>query len=300
MASAKEIKTHIGSVKNTQKITNAMYLISSTKLRRARESLNRTQPYFDALRREIARAFQCAESAKSPYVATNRAESPDDVYAYLVITADRGLAGAYNQNVIKEVQRLMTQHEKSRLFVVGDYGRQYFTSRRIAVEKSFLYTAQNPTLSRAREVAALLLDLYDRGEVQKIFVVYTELSGGMNTSVRTDCLLPIAAEAFADGESHAGLRFEPSADAVISYAVPGYVAGYLYSAVVDSFCAEQSARAAAMDSANQNAQELLDALTLEYNHERQGAITQEITEISAGARAKKQHEEAHRDERSHQ
>lgn len=290
MASTKEIKNHIGSVKSTQKITNAMYLISSTKMRRARESLAQTQPYFDALRTEIARAIQSAQSAKSPYIAKTSERQEDGVCALLVITADRGLAGAYNQNVIKEALRLMARHGNHKLFVVGDYGRQYFLSHRIPMEKSFLYTAQNPSIPRAREVGALLLDLYDRGEIQRLYVIYTEVGSGMRLNVRADCLLPIQPEAFAQDElAFDTLRFEPSADAVLAHAIPSYVTGYLYSAVVESFCAEQSARASAMDSANQNAQELLETLKIAYNHERQSAITQEITEVSAGARAKKQH-----------
>lgn len=287
MANTKEIKNHIGSVKSTQKITSAMYLISSTKMRRAREELAQTQPYFDALRTEIARAFQHSDSKKSHYVAGHRKEAEADAYGYLVLTADRGLAGAYNQNVIKETLQLMARHGNNKLFVVGDYGRQYFLSHQIPLEKSFLYTAQSPSIPRAREMGALLLDLYDRGEIRRLYVIYTEVDG-MSLRVHADCLLPIEPEAFAeDGQEENTLRFEPSADAVFAHAIPNYITGYLYSAVVESFCAEQSARAAAMDSANQNAQELLEALKLEYNHERQSAITQEITEVSAGARAKK-------------
>ena len=289
MASAKEIKTHIGSVKNTQKITNAMYLIASTKLRRAREGLVRTQPYFDALRTEISRAFECAERVDSPYVAGSREQREDDAYGVIVLTADRGLAGAYNQNVVKAAQQLLAAHKNARLFVVGDWGRQYFLSRGVAVEKSFLYAAQSPSIDRAREMGAHLLDLYERGEMQKLFVVYTEVRG-MAQRVCTDELLPIEPERFAPGEQHKEFKFEPSADAVIASAVPGYVTGYLYSAMVESYCAEQSARASAMDAASDNAQELLDELTKEYNHERQGAITQEIIEVSAGARAKKKKE----------
>ena len=286
MASAKEIKNHIASVKNTQKITSAMYLIASTKLRRARESLSRTQPFFNALRTEIARALQSAEDGKSPYVAEPSEEREDGVNAYLVITADRGLAGAYNQNVIKEVQHLLRQQAQSRLLVVGDYGRQFFLTRGVEIERDFLYSAQEPTVSCAREIGARLLDLYDRGEIGRLYVVYTEMHG-MTQRVRTEKLLPIDRAQFDGTERE--LVFEPSADAVLAHAIPGYVTGYLYSVLVESFCAEQSARASAMDAASDNADELVRALTAEYNHERQSAITQEITEVSAGARAKKQH-----------
>lgn len=286
MASAKEIKNHIGSVKNTQKITNAMYLIASTKLRRARENLTRTQPYFDALRTEIERAFACADRVKSPYVAKGGETREDDVCGVLILTADRGLAGAYNQNVVKAAQQMMAEHKNTRLFIVGDWGRQYFLSRGAAVEKDFFYPSQSPSLRLAREMSAKLLSFYDRGEIQKLVVVYTEVHG-MTQRVRTDAVLPIEPERFTEGEQHKEFNFEPSADAVINSAAPGYVTGFLYSAVVESFCAEQSARASAMDAASDNAQELLDALTMDYNHERQSAITQEITEVSAGARAKK-------------
>lgn len=289
MASAKEIKTHIGSVKSTQKITNAMYLIASTKLRRARENLARTQPYFDALRTEIERAFQHAGCVNSPYAATGREVREDDAYACLVLTTDHGLAGAYTKNVAEAAEQLIAMHENTRLFVVGSWGRQHFLLRGIAAEEDFSYLSQSPDLSRAREIAAHLLGLYERGEIKKLFIIYTELRG-MVQQVITEELLPIEPAQFADGEKHKEFKFEPSADAVIENAVPGYVTGYLYSAMVESFCSEQSARASAMNAASDNAQELLDALTKEYNHERQGAITQEITEVSAGARAKKKKE----------
>ena len=153
-------------------------------------------------------------------------------------------------------------------------------------------------LITGNEMGALLLDLYDRGEIQRLYVVYTEMGDGMDLIVHADCLLPIYPETFAqDGQEENELRFEPSADAVLARAIPSYVTGYLYSAVVESFCAEQSARTSAMDLANQNAQELLEELTAEYNHERQSAITQEITEISAGERAEKQHA---KERRSHE
>lgn len=302
MAGMKEIREHIASVKSTQKVTNAMYLIASTKMRRAKEDLERTRPFFNALSGEIERLFKRADEFTSPYFFAGDADDDTQAgtYAYLVVTADRGLAGAYNQNVIQETLRRLQKHPDSRLFVVGDYGRKYFTNHGVPVEKSFLYTAQNPSLSRAREVAALLLDLFDRREITKVFVVYTDFTGGAEMAVRTVRLLPLESERFAAGERayDKRIRFEPSPEAVLASVVPAYIAGFLYAAVVDSFCAEQNARAAAMDAANQNEEDLLHELTLEYNHERQGAITQEITEVSAGARSSrhtgKEAQHAHR------
>ena len=150
MASTKEIKDRIESVRDTQKITNAMYLIASTKLRKARAELDRTRPYFDALRSEIKRVFRTVEGVESRYFYPGDDHPLRGTYAYLVITADKGLAGMYNQNVLREAQRLLNEHADAKLFVVGEYGRQYFAHHQIPVERSFLYTAQNPTMQRAR------------------------------------------------------------------------------------------------------------------------------------------------------
>ena len=292
MSGMKEIREHIESVRSTQKVTNAMYLIASTKMRRAREDLAKTRPFFDALSGEIEHIFQCAEELHSPYYFEGDADddSQAGTYAYIVITADRGLAGAYNQNVIQETLRRLRRHPDSRLFVVGDNGRQYFAAHGIGVERSFSYTAQNPSLPRARAAAAMLLDLYDRREISKIFVIYTDFASGIEMNVRTVRLLPLESGHFSSGKDAQPakhIRFEPSAEAVLASVVPAYMAGFLYAAVVDSFCAEQNARAAAMDAANQNEEDLLRELTLACNHERQGDITQEITEISAGAHSRK-------------
>ena len=207
-----------------------------------------------------------------------------------MVTADRGLAGAYNQNVIQETMKRLEKHPDSRLFVVGGNGRHFFSGHGVPVEKSFRYDAQSPTLRRAREITAKLLDLFDRGEISKLFIIYTDLGNGVDMDVRTVRLLPLEDEHFAKEEGvEKPIRFEPSAEEVLARVVPAYITGFLYSAMVDSFCAEQNARASAMDSANQNEDDMLRELQLKYNHERQGAITSEITEVSAGARSKKNH-----------
>lgn len=288
MSGIKEIREHIASVKSTQKVTNAMYLIASTKLRRAKDDLAATRPFFDALGVEIARIFRSAPPFESPYLSSSPRSGED---GFLVITAERGLAGAYNQNVIQQTLRLVEQCGACRLFVAGEYGRQYFLNHGVAIERDFRVSAQDPTLPVARAVAADLLARYDRGELSSLSVVYTDYAAGRGMHVRTRRLLPLEREehpAPQDGESPSHLRFEPSPQAVLARVVPAYVAGFLYSAAVDSFCAEQNARAAAMDAAGRNEEELLDALTSAYNHARQGAITQEITEVSAGARSREE------------
>ena len=287
MASAKEIKNRIASVGDTQKITNAMYLIASTKLQKAKQELDRTMPYFSALRGEIKRIFRTVGDIENQYFYPISGEQ--DVHGacgVLVITADKGLAGSYNQNAIREAQRLMEDHEGSKLFVVGEYGRQYFTAHGVPIERSFLYTAQNPTIPRSREICFQLLNRYQRGELVKIYIVYTDF-GGLEASARTVRLLPFHRAQFSSASREKTVKipfeFSPDVETVLDNIIPSYVTGFIYSALVDSFCSEQNARMRAMDSANQNAQELLDELSARYNHLRQGAITQEITEISAGA-----------------
>ncbi len=292
MAGTKEIKTHIESVRETRKITNAMYLIASTKLRRARAELDNTRPYFNALQREIKRIFRKVSDVESPYFYPVGDDSPlKGTYGCLVITADKGLAGAYNQNAIKQAMKLLEEHPDTKLFVVGEYGRRFFASHNIPIEHSFLYTAQNPTMARAREISALLLDRFDRGELKEIYVIYTDMANSISYEARTARVMPFNRSFFltAPGEREVREPFEflPNVAAVLDSMMPSYVSGFIYSALIDSFCCEQSARMTAMDSANQNAENLLGELSLEFNRVRQAAITQEITEVSAGAKAQR-------------
>ena len=291
MASTSEIRRRIASVRETQKITHAMYLISQAKLRRAKEELERTRPYFNALRTEIKRIFRVDESVESRYFSPEDAADLDQgTYGLLVITADKGLAGAYNQNVIRRAQAMMEQHPDVKLYVVGEYGRRWFQQKHIPIKSSFLYTAQNPTLHRAREISSVLLEGYDTGRLSKIIVIHTDLKNGLEESVKETRLLPLHRHQFGTPDAERAVlrpfEFSPTVSQVLDHVVGSYVSGFIYSALVDSFCSEQSARMAAMDSADRNAQELLDQLSLEYNRARQAAITQEITEVSAGARAR--------------
>ena len=290
MANTKEIKDRIASVKDTQKITNAMYLIASTKMRKAKSDLEKTRPYFDALRSEIKRIFRTGNEVDSRYFYPMDQKPLEGAYGCLVITADKGLAGAYNQNVIKEALKLLNEHEDTKLYVVGEYGRHYFAQHHIPIEKSFLYTAQNPTLQRAREIASILLDEYDKGVLKKIFVIYTNMENSISSEAVTTRILPFHRNHFADSTERPvekAFEFFPSEVFVLEQIIPTYLSGFIYSTLIDSFCSEQNARMTAMDSANRNAEELLAELSLQYNRVRQAAITQEITEISAGARAQK-------------
>lgn len=295
MASTSEIRRRIGSVRQTQKITHAMYLISQAKLRKAKQDLSNTRPYFDALQREIGRVFNADDTAESRYLYDENSKPLPGVAACLLITADKGLAGAYNQNAIRQAQQLLTAQGDAALYVVGEYGRRWFAQRGIAIEESFHYTAQNPTLDRARHIAELLLERFDAGEISAVWVIYTDMKNGLEAVVRQERILPMHREHFhAAAAAAAGdkaYEFVPSAGAVLDNAARSCLTGYIYSALVDSFCSEQSARMTAMNAADQNAEELLKDLSVQYNRARQAAITQEITEVSAGERAQRSKKE---------
>jgi len=294
MLSAKEIRSRIKSIRDTAKITNAMYLIASSKLRKAKKDLNRTRPYFDALHREIKRVFRTVEGIENRYFyPADGSEAPDGTYGLLVITTDKGLAGSYNKSVIKEAQRLISEHPDTKLFVVGEYGRRFFSKHNYPVEKSFIYTTQNFTMDRAREISYLLLDLFDKGELDKIFVVYSDMRSGLTSKAVSTRLLPFHRTKSLshiqkdEAEVTKPFEFYPSVESVVKSVVRIWLSGFIYSALVDSFCSEQSARMTAMSIANKNAEKLIQYLTVQYNLLRQEAITEEITEVISGLKAQK-------------
>ncbi len=286
MASAKELKNRIRAVQETKKITNAMYLISSTKLRRARADLTQTQPYFEALRAEMGRVLRTDPGFQSRYYAGADDEPPaGGVEGLVVVTADKGLAGAYNLNVIRAAEDFLRECPDALLFVIGEYGKRYFAQHRPG--SVYLRGAQSPTTDDARTLCTALLDRYDAGELNGLSIVYTDMKNSLSSEVLTHRLLPLERRPSDPGRKEPQYEFFPSADVVVSGVIRSYVSGFLYAALLDSFCAEQNARVTAMESANSNAQDLLGELSLQLNRTRQGAITQEITEISAGAQGQK-------------
>ena len=301
MASTKEIKNHIKSVRDTKKITNAMYMISSMKIRKVKADLDKTRPYFDAIQSEIKRIFRTVKGVNNRYFYPEDGVTElNGTYACLVITADKGLAGMYNQNVIKVAEKLLSDHPDTKLFVVGEYGRHYFSRHNIPIERSFLYTAQNPTMQRAREISEILLQMFDEKKAEKIYIIYTDMKNSICENAKVERLLPFHRKRFASNQNEKTVKapfdFTPSVGQVLDNIIPSYVSGYIYSALVDSFCSEQNARMTAMDSANRNAEKLLSQLLVQYNRVRQSAITQEITEVSSGAKALKRRNKNQNDE----
>lgn len=292
MANGREIKNRIGSVRNTRKITNAMYLISSSKLRKARAELAKTRPFFRATEHEIKRIFQSTSEVESQYFYPSSGPTKAETVAFLVITSDRGLAGAYNYNVIRRAEAEIRKREKVRLFVIGDYGRRYFKHHNGPVEETFFYTAQDPTFRRAREISYTLLTEYTEGRADEIRIIYSDMENDMVSTVKCVRVLPFERKMFlseeeAENSSDQMYKFEPSATKVLDQMIPSYMAGFIYGAMVDSFSAEQNARMNAMHTATENADELMGDLQIEYNRVRQSAVTQEITEVASGARAQK-------------
>ncbi len=294
MADIREIRSRMKSVADTAKITKAMYMISSSKMRKAKAELERTRPHFDALNAEIKRIFRSKNHIDSPYMyPADGSHDLPGAYAYIVVTSDKGLAGFYNHAVIKEFESQRTDHE-SRYYMVGDYGCKYCEAQGIEYADDFRFSADNPSMRRTRRMAEYILGEYDEGKISKIFLIYTDLENGVSQKAKTVRLLPFHRKDYVDENivpTNARFDFYPSAELVLQNIVRSYVAEYLYSALVDSYCCEQSARMNAMDEADRNANELMAALNLEYNHARQGKITREITEIAAGARALKKKKE---------
>ena len=285
MSDLTEVKNRIKGVYETQKITNALYLISTAKVKKAREELEKTAPYFWGIRKEIKSIFKTVERFDSKYLYPENDHMTSATYGFLVITADKGMAGAYNHNVIKRAEKELFKHRNSKLFVVGDLGREYFTAKGYNVDKSFNFSALKPTLSVARKIAAALLDGFINGDFSKLFILYTDMADG-GVIIKSTRILPFhSAEFIAEKDkTREEFEFVPSREVVLDNLVPGYVCGYVYSALVDSYCVEQNARLAAMKSASDNAAEILNVLKADYNHARQSEITTEITEISSGAK----------------
>ncbi|ETP72015.1 ATP synthase F1 subunit gamma [Oribacterium sp. C9] len=301
MATIRELRDRISSIDNTLKITNAMYLISSTKLRKAKTELQQTEPYFYTLQTMIQRILRhLPEDFTHPYLdlRENLRETVDPVdyrTAIICVTADKGLAGAYNHNVIKRTEELLRERPKHRLYVVGEMGRVYFRSSGVDVDEQFQYTAQNPTLHRARVITGRMLDLFQEDKIDSVYIVYTRMKNSLEMVTETEQLLPIdKINGGILGNNQipmvAGMedfRLRPTPKAIIDNVIPDYINGFIYSALVESFCSEQNARMTAMDAANRSGNKLRQELSIQYNRTRQAAITQEITEIAAGARAQK-------------
>ena len=292
MAGITEIRGRMRSIQQTLKITNAMYLISSAKVKKARKQLQEVEPYFDRLAKTILDIFRHSPQLQHRYIEGHHKPKEERKTGFVVITGDKGLAGAYNHNVLKLAESYLARKQDSTLFLIGQMGRHYFEKKNISIDAEFMYTAQDPTLDRAQDICDTLVDLYERGALDEIYLVFTHSYSAMRMEPEIIKLLPLdramlsARQGLSEADQYRDVvRYEPSPEAVLDVLVPGVIRGYIFAALVESFCSEQSSRMSAMDSASESARDMLKTLSLEFNRARQGAITQEITEIAGGAEA---------------
>ncbi len=291
MANAREILGRMKSIKDTMKITNAMYMVSSSKLQKARRDLKNTEPYFHMIQDGLAKILNVAPEAGNDYFDERPERSGNDRRkGFLVITADKGLAGAYNHNIIKSTEESAAMQAQNMLFIVGQVGRHYFERKNIPIDISFNYTAQNPTMNRARHIAKILVELFEEKKLDEVYVIYTKMVNSMTVEPVTKKLLPLKEEHIEirdENNYYENAEFMPDAQTVFNNIVPDYVAGFIYGALIESYCSEHNARIMAMETATDAASEMLKQLGVQFNRARQAAITQEITEIIAGAKAQK-------------
>lgn len=294
MANAREIQSRMKSIKDTMKITSAMYMVSSSKLQKARRDLKNTQPYFSLIQDSLAKILESAPNAGNDFFDTRDHKSADKkTIGYLVITGDKGLAGAYNHNIIRIAEKLTANIEQDMLFVVGQVGKHYFEQRNIPIDINFNYTAQNPTMNRAREIAGKLSQLFLDGKIDEVIIIYTRMVNSMTIEPVSKKILPIMPERLEKQEDnelvdeYADAVLLPNPQTAFNKIVPDYLTGFVYGALVESYCSEHNARMMAMQTATDSAKDMIKELSIQYNRARQAAITQEITEVVSGANAKK-------------
>lgn len=292
MASMSEIRTRISSVQDTMKITNAMYLISSAKLRKAKSGHEKVSPYFKLLQQTIADILErCPDLEEDFFEETSLRQVPESGRrrTIIVISSDKGLAGSYNHNVFKKVEELVKDDSENTLILVGHMAINYFKNyENIKIDEKHIYPAAEPAMYRARDIAEHVIGQFLSNEVDEVYVVYTNMINSMAFEAEIKRIMPLSTKMFENVDTGERLRepvFSPSPEAVIAHIAPNYIKGLIYGAMVESYACEQSARMTAMDNATTNAKEMIRELSLAYNRERQAAITQEITEIVSGASA---------------
>ena len=290
MAGTKEIRTRIKGVEQTLKITNAMYLIASSNLRKARRMLEQSAPYFTRIDATISDILHRSSELDNPFFDRRPKVPPEErKTGIVVVSGDKGLAGAYNHNVLKLAEERARGAAHPQLFVAGLVGRAYFQERGIPICPEFVHVVQDPNMHRARDIGDELVQRFLDRELDEVRLFYTEMVSPLRLEVRERTLLPLSPENFPweppAGEARPTVTYVPSPDAVLNHIVPeGYVRGAVFGALVEAFCSEQNARMTAMESSSDNAREMLKGLSLTYNRARQTAITQEITEIAGGTR----------------
>jgi F-type H+-transporting ATPase subunit gamma len=297
MASQRDVKNKIASVKNIQKITRAMEMVAAARLRRAEQRIAALRPYANAIRRMTRQAAQAAGDAESARVPLLREHESESAVAVLLVTGDRGLAGAFNSQVIRAGVRMggeLSQHGlRSRWYATGRRGVSSLSFRSYELEGSYVGFADRPSYADARTIAEDLIAGYVDGRVDRVEMIYNAYVSPLRQTVTHERLLPLATATIAgeepsDGEqeeppSRATVEYEPDPEQILRRLLPDYVEISVYRALVESTAGFFGAQMTAMRSASDNAGEIITGLTLQMNRARQAEITQEIMEVVAGA-----------------
>ena len=283
MASMRDIKRRKSSIQSTQQITKAMKLVSTVKLQRAKQHAEQSKAYFNCMYETVNSMLAKTGNLDHPYLKKGSSEKK----AVILITSNRGLAGGYNSNVVKLITRGELKKEDLKIYAVGRKGREAMQRNGYEIVAEYSEMGEEPSYAEAMMLSKTLLDSYAAGEIGEIYLAYT---GFKNTVVHEPKLLtllpvePVAQEQPTE-EDKTLMNFEPEDDEALDLIIPKYVTSLIYGGLVEAVASENGARMQAMDSATSNAEEMIDDLSLMYNRARQGSITQELTEIIAGANA---------------
>jgi F-type H+-transporting ATPase subunit gamma len=287
-AGVKELKRRIRSIKNTQQITSAMKMVAAAKLRRAQEGAEKSRPYTETLRGTLARLVSLSSEVEHPLLAKR-----DEVrkVGYIVVTADKGLCGGYNSNIIRATNDFIgadNRKVENGIIAVGKKGRDFFR-KRIGVEAEFINLGDQVSYADAREISQYVIDAYEKEEIDEVYLVYAKFVNAMRQVPSVVKILPIEPpeEERAAEERSAEYIYEPSAETILLTLLPRYVGSQIYNGMLEGKASEQGARMTAMGNASQNAGNIIDDLTLRMNKVRQAAITDEILDIVGGAEALK-------------
>jgi F-type H+-transporting ATPase subunit gamma len=290
--SLRDIRNRITSVKSTRQITKAMKMVAAAKLRRAQDAILRTRPYAQLLDKALGRVAARAiadEAATHPLLAPRAPRRAEVV----VITSDRGLAGGFNSNIIRRTQRFLTengdQYEKVELATIGRKAKDFLRARKLDVRKDFVGVHQGLTYEKAEAIAQEYVGRYVAGEVDAVFLCYNEFKSAIAQTPVVVQLLPIQPPAAESAAAAAVIdfKYEPSREGLLADLLPRQVAMQVWRALLESAASEHGARMSAMESATKNAEEMIAALTLQYNRARQAYVTKELMEIVGGAEALK-------------
>lgn len=285
MASLQDIRRRIKSVKSIQQITNAMNMVATSRLRQAKEAAVANKPYAEKMAQVVSDVAANVTDFSHPLLE----HYPGGKRLILVMASDKGLAGAYSSNAIKEAVAQVADKGNTQLITVGRKARDYFSNRSYDVSGEYIGISERPKFENAKEIAEDIIERFKSGEIEEVYMVYTRFVSAINCVPETVKLLPFGNLAAEEGEKKIRTEYiyEPNAAEVLGYLLPQYLVTTIYAALLQASASELSSRMNAMSNATDNAQELIAKLDLHYNKVRQAGITREITEIVGGAEALK-------------